>query len=125
MTNLTRIHVLHDTTSGYKFTQTHDCVRDGDILIVPSERVAGVMVGARPIASTHDCGKFHQLEDCWTWDALDELLPGGGHYAMAAVIALGVLGGIQPGMIPLDRHDVRSFEVQSDGSVLRISSDDC
>jgi hypothetical protein len=50
-------------TSGdaYDITQTDDRVKDGDVLIVPSEGIVGVMVEAWPTAMTSENGQFHKL----------------------------------------------------------------
>jgi len=46
-------------------------VKDGDILVVDSENVIGIMVQAWPTAITNECGVFHLLSNEWTWDTLD------------------------------------------------------
>ena len=50
------------TIAAYDITQTSDEIKDGAILIVPSESVVGVMVKAWPTAITEDTGEFHSFD---------------------------------------------------------------
>jgi hypothetical protein len=70
------------TGEAYDLTQTDDTIKDGDVLIVGSEGVVGVMVGAWPTAATKAHGQFHGLADGFTLDSID-----GGKYAAAAKVA--------------------------------------
>ena len=58
-----RVHVFASTSEGYDETQCSDDVRDGDILLVPSEGVAGFMAEAWPTAATKEHGHFHRIAD--------------------------------------------------------------
>lgn len=49
------------TGAAYNATQTNPDIRDGDVLIVPSEGVAGIMFKAWPIALTTQHGHFQQF----------------------------------------------------------------
>lgn len=58
---LTRtVHVFTSTTDAYNATQTHDNMRDGDLIHVPSESVVGV-VWTWPFAVTPERGELHRL----------------------------------------------------------------
>jgi len=50
-----------DTGEAYNATQTDDRIRNGDVLVVPSERVAGILVEAWPTAVTEAHGHFHRF----------------------------------------------------------------
>lgn len=53
---------VFDTTDGaYNTTQVDDQIKDGDVLLVPSEGVAGWMCEAWPTAVTETAGAFHTL----------------------------------------------------------------
>ncbi|MBH0778787.1 hypothetical protein [Nocardia bovistercoris] len=55
------IHVFATSAEAYDASQCHDDIVDGDILLVPSEEIAGWLSGAWPIAVTCEHGEFHQL----------------------------------------------------------------
>lgn len=57
-----RVFRFADTGLAYDASQCDDEIRDGDILVVESERVVGVLVGAWPVAVTSEHGQFHTLE---------------------------------------------------------------
>jgi hypothetical protein len=46
-------------------------VKDGDILVVESEKVVGIMVEAWPVAVTQERGEFHTLDPDITWADFD------------------------------------------------------
>lgn len=80
------VHFFGSTTDAYDETQWRDDIATGDVLVVASEGVAGVLVDACPIAATEPRGSFHTLASDVTWATLD-----GGKYEAAAAEALAVL----------------------------------
>lgn len=56
-----RIHRFESTADAYTATQTDDSIRDGDVLVIESEKVAGFLCAAWPIAVTEEHGEFHTL----------------------------------------------------------------
>jgi hypothetical protein len=56
-------HIFGSTREAYDHSQTSDAIRDGDVLFVPTEGIAGVLYGAWPVAvnEPHDVqhGEFH------------------------------------------------------------------
>ncbi len=61
-------------------------VSDGDILVVPSENVVGIMVRAWPTAVSMNAGSFHTLDNDTSWDDLD-----GGKYLSASLAAQNIV----------------------------------
>lgn len=60
----TRKAWVFDTTGGaYNTTQVDDNIKDGDVLLVPSEKVAGFLDKAWPTAVTEESGDFHRYPD--------------------------------------------------------------
>ncbi|ATI36391.1 hypothetical protein CPI83_29780 (plasmid) [Rhodococcus sp. H-CA8f] len=57
------VWVFDTTGGGYDATQVRDEIEDGDILLVPSENVAGYLHQAWPMAVTEDRGEFHGYVD--------------------------------------------------------------
>ncbi|MFF0291042.1 hypothetical protein [Streptomyces sp. NPDC005262] len=55
------VHRFDDTSEAYDATQCRDDIRDGDVLVVESEKVVGFLVEAWPIAITEVSGEFHGL----------------------------------------------------------------
>ncbi|MFK0106464.1 hypothetical protein [Streptomyces sp. NPDC091217] len=49
------------TREAYDATQCRDDIRDGDVLVVESEKVIGFLDAAWPIAITEAHGEFHRL----------------------------------------------------------------
>ena len=56
------VHRFEDSGSGYDQTQYDDNIKDGDLLVVESEKVFGFLNEAWPIAVTTECGNFHRLK---------------------------------------------------------------
>lgn len=57
-------HLFDSTSDAYNASQCDDNIKDGDVLVVPSEGVIGFMYGAWPIAVVYaddDPGAFHVL----------------------------------------------------------------
>jgi len=57
------IHVFASTGEAYDHAQYGPYIADGDILIVPSEKVAGFVEGGWPIAATIHVGEFHSVAE--------------------------------------------------------------
>ncbi len=55
------VHRFGDTWDAYNATQCRDDIRDGDVLVVESERVVGFLDAAWPVAITKAHGEFHHL----------------------------------------------------------------
>lgn len=55
------------TGEAYDVSQCDDRINDGDLLVVPTERVAGVLVKAWPVAATPEAGKFHAPQPGFDW----------------------------------------------------------
>jgi hypothetical protein len=116
---LIRSHVFHSSGEAYDASQTSDAVRDGDVLLVPSEGRAAVLVGAWPVAvGTGDPGAFHALDNGKTFRDLK-----GGRYLSSAIVAIalstaeglkaagmGVLAGEVPRMHEIARQQGWSGE---------------
>ena len=67
-----------DTREAYDITQTDDTIVNGTILVVPAERVVGIMVGAWPVAITVEHEAFHTVitpseieKTCQDWTDVD------------------------------------------------------
>ncbi|MCU1647126.1 MAG: hypothetical protein JWN03_7401 [Nocardia sp.] len=56
------IHVFASSGEAYDQSQVRDDINDGDLLFVPSERVAGWLEGALPVAATDNDGDFHTIK---------------------------------------------------------------
>ncbi|MCA1218852.1 hypothetical protein [Streptomyces sp. 8L] len=55
------VHRFDDTASAYNGSQCRDDVRDGDVLVVESEKVVAYLRGAWPAAVTAEHGELHTL----------------------------------------------------------------
>lgn len=55
------IHSFGSTGEAYDRTQYDDAIKVGDVLDVPSERVAGYLYSAWPTAVTSAAGDLHEL----------------------------------------------------------------
>ncbi len=55
------VWVFDSTGGAYNTTQVEEDIRDGDILLVPREGVAGWLDAAWPTAATDAHGEFHAL----------------------------------------------------------------
>lgn len=63
-----------DTSEAYDITQVTDSIIHGTVLVVPLEKVVGIMVGAWPVAITIERNAFHGVntpskieETCQSW----------------------------------------------------------
>lgn len=84
-----RVHTYASTSEAYNRSQCDDAVQDGDVLRVPSEDAAAVMVSAWPTAATEATAgeAFHVLADGEDWSALPAVLDGGRtDYAESAAV---------------------------------------
>lgn len=58
------VHYFLDSGSGYDATQTDDRITDGDVLVVKSEGVVGILYDvAYPVAITAAVGQFGAFRD--------------------------------------------------------------
>lgn len=83
-----RSHVFDSTREAYDASQWCDAIRDGDVLLVPSEGRAAVLVGAWPVSVVpHEDGPgdFHEFIDGASWRTNDD-----GKYLPAANVALAL-----------------------------------
>lgn len=55
-------HEFESTGEAYDATQTEDAIKDGDLLLIPSERVVGI-ADTWPVAVTVEFGKLHTIVD--------------------------------------------------------------
>ncbi|WP_405526816.1 hypothetical protein OG426_30545 [Streptomyces canus] len=56
------VHRFASTREAYDATQCRDDIRDGDVLVVESERVIGILDAAWPVAITEAHVEFHGLK---------------------------------------------------------------
>jgi hypothetical protein len=54
-----KTHRFDSTSDAYDASQTDESISNGDVLVVESERVVGVLVDAWPVAVTPERGAFH------------------------------------------------------------------
>jgi hypothetical protein len=54
-----KTHRFNSTSDAYDASQTDDSISHGDVLVVESEHVVGVLVDAWPVAVTPERGAFH------------------------------------------------------------------
>jgi hypothetical protein len=64
------VHAFDSTCAAYEASQVRDDIRDGDVLVVESERVVGILVEAWPVAVTRQSGQFHALAPDAEWTAM-------------------------------------------------------
>lgn len=76
------VHRFDSTEDAYTATQTRDDIRDGDVLVIPSERVAGFLLKAWPVAVTAQRGGLHG-----TTDGADPAEIEGGRYVASVDVA--------------------------------------
>ncbi|KAB1141389.1 hypothetical protein F7R91_32710 [Streptomyces luteolifulvus] len=55
------VHHFTSTGTAYNHTQTRYDIRDGDVLVIHSEQVVGILVSAYPAAITKENGDLHTL----------------------------------------------------------------
>jgi hypothetical protein len=81
-----RVHTFSSTATGYDQTQYRNDIHDGDVLFVPTERVAGFLMQAWPIAVSVNNGEFHRY-------TADDLLIDGIDYTANVAVAHTLLDG--------------------------------
>lgn len=82
-----RSFTFPDSRTAYDASQTNDAIHDGDVLLVPGEGRAAVLVSAWPVAvGAGDAGAFHTLDDGKTFRDLEH-----GRYLSAAIVAIALL----------------------------------
>jgi hypothetical protein len=59
-----KIHFFDTTVAAYAATQSDDQVREGDVLIIESEKIVG-LASTWPVAVTELSGELHHLEGAW------------------------------------------------------------
>lgn len=64
--NTTRIHTFDSTQEAYDACQCDESIKDGDILLIPSEGVVG-LAGTWPVAVTVKYGELHMKEPTRFW----------------------------------------------------------
>jgi hypothetical protein len=79
------------TGEAYNASQTHDEIRDGDVLSVPSEGVVGIMVEAWPTAISEEHGEFHTLMEGVVWTEVPRIEGGTKNYGESLALAIEVL----------------------------------
>jgi hypothetical protein len=60
-------HSFDTTGDAYDRTQCDDRIRHGDVLVIESESVVGILVEAWPVAITAEHGEFHTVLAAWDW----------------------------------------------------------
>jgi len=95
-----RVHTFEGTGTAYDASQCWDTIEPGDVLWVPSEGVAGILVGAWPVAVTRECGAFHTVDPsvvpAWDWSRVGDLsndAPPYHDYSVAYAVACALGGG--------------------------------
>ena len=58
-----KVHTYGSTSEAYDDTQTNEDVSQGDVLLIPSEKVVGFLLSAWPVAVTKECGNLHEMTD--------------------------------------------------------------
>lgn len=85
VTEMPEIFAFETSGEAYDASQTNDAISDGDILLVPSEGSAAILVSAWPAQAAgldSDESAFHKCAEGVTMETID-----GGKYAVAAAIA--------------------------------------
>lgn len=96
-----RVHRFDDTDTAYDITQTEEGVHrgicDGDVLVVESEGVVGVLTNSWPVALTEVHGQFHLMSERYLIREMND-----GRYAASADAAERVAAGL--GLLLLPQH---------------------
>jgi hypothetical protein len=69
-----KVYEFYSTGNAYDASQCRDDIEDGDILLVPNEGAAAILVRAWPIAVSQETAgeAFHTLEDGAEWETYDD-----------------------------------------------------
>lgn len=81
------VHRFSDTGTAYDATQTDDKIRHGDVVLIKSAHVVGVLLLAWPTAVTVDHGELHGFKAGTTWDSLASEPPPLSYGELAALQA--------------------------------------
>jgi hypothetical protein len=88
------VHEFDDSGEAYDALQCDDNIKEGDVLVVRSERVVGVAVEAWPVAVTTEWGAFHGTKSKWDWSKVSNSggleMDYGVSHALAVRLALEV-----------------------------------
>lgn len=57
------VHIFASSDEAYDASQCLDSIHDGDILVIPTEGIAGWLHRAWPIAATRNTGAFHRINE--------------------------------------------------------------
>jgi hypothetical protein len=60
---MTSVFHFESTGEAYDASQVNEEIKDGDVLVVKSERVVGFLFQAWPVALTEEFGEFHTVAD--------------------------------------------------------------
>ncbi len=82
------VHLFNSTGEAYDATQCSEEVRDGHILLIPSEQVVG-LAHTWPVAITKSFGKLHTFANNQRSVALQPFMPQQLNNAMDLAQALG------------------------------------
>lgn len=64
------VHYFDSSGEAYDASQCYDNIHDGDVLVVKSEKVVGILVEAWPVAITPNFGEFHVPVEDWDWSSV-------------------------------------------------------
>lgn len=56
-----QVHMFDDTGEAYDICQCDERLKEGDVLLIPDEKVVGI-VHCWPIAVTKECGHLHSVK---------------------------------------------------------------
>lgn len=125
------VHTFDSTGEAYDASQTHDDIKDGDVLAVPSEQVVGILVQAWPTAVGERTGAFHSLDtDKYWWDAVPGVPAGPGSptptrdYSESFSLAVDTLDDILLDQLEEKERGLRTWRVvvpakDADGRIVR------
>lgn len=68
------VHRFDDTGDAYDSTQCDDSIKDGDVIVVESEGVVGVLIQAWPVAVTEKHGDLHTPVEGFDWESVENLI---------------------------------------------------
>ena len=86
---MVNVHFFYSSGDAYDATQCNEEIKNGDVFVIPSEKVIGV-ADTWPIAVTKEYGKFHTFEEGSNFDNYKEgKLLDGAYKAMEILYMLG------------------------------------
>ena len=113
------VHEFSSTGQAYNQTQVDDSIKDGDVLIVPSEGVYGFLNEAWPIAVVGQ-GEFHTVRP-----GMDPAEIEGGKYAKSVAVARGLAGKTAAGQKRASGDDTKCYNCSPEGSGRDYSGGTC